>query len=184
VKRPGIGTYLIGNPLSALALTGLTGWLAWQWYIGELSGLVPIAVGIVTISAFDAFRRIGEYKLWQREWNAMEGRAPTPRPLPRIRLNLAMRLLVGAPLWLAGAYGALHAGNDPLVQIAAALFWLGTLLAAGAVLYRWRKRTPATPNVSRNPRVTHCISVPSVSVPIVQAILNLPGYCRLILTDD
>ena len=73
MKRPGIGTYLIGNPISALAIFGFTLWLTWRWYVGDAPGIAAVIFGFVTMSAFDASNKLNDYRHWQQQWNAMSG---------------------------------------------------------------------------------------------------------------
>src|ERR1700729_379338 len=128
MRRPGIGTYLIGNPISALALFALTVWITWRWYNGDAPGIAAIILGFVTMSAFDANGKLNDYRHWQREWNAMGGQAPRPGALTRFVGSRTVKVLFGVPLWCAFAYGALHVKPHSDEEVAAGLFWIGSLV--------------------------------------------------------
>ena len=181
MKRPGIGTYLIGNPISALAIFGFTAWLTWRWYNGEAPGIAAVIFGFVTMSAFDANGKLNNYRHWQREWDAMGGRASRPAALAGFVSSRTAKVLVGVPLWALAVVATLHVGSDPLGQAAAALFWLGSALIVAVPVYRSVTRRMAagrTQPARQFPFVTGCVPVPRASPSFDAARAALPDYAR------
>lgn len=184
MKPPSIGTYLMGNPLSALALMGLTAWLVWQWQLGNVPGIAPLLAGIALTYAANAYRRIQAYRLWQSEWNAMGDSSTQRRRFSFATARPMLRIIIGGPLWLGFAYGVAHAGHDELGRAAAALFWLATAIIVVGWGYRiWKGRSRATASApQRDMIVAQCLSVSHHSPSTQQAFVALPRYC-LVLFD-
>jgi hypothetical protein len=180
MKRPSVGTYVIGNPASALALFGLTVWLAWRWYNGDMPGFIPVIVGFVTMSAFSAFNRLKDYRHWKHEWNAMSGNSSEVGLFTRMRANHVARILVGGTLWCGFAYLAVYAANDPGAQVGAGLFWLGTLLIVAVWIFQRLRQVirhrPRRENIQAS--VSQCLGVASQSPGLDSAFVSLPGYCN------
>jgi hypothetical protein len=183
VNRPSPFTYFIGNPLSLIGVWLLTAVLAYQWYANGGPGILPIITGIAGISAANAYQRIDKYRLWKREWEAMDGVRTTGTITGDLMQNTAFRVVVGGTIWCLFGYGVLTLGNQPGAQIAAASFWLGTLVMIGGLLYRLARRNKAAPKAQkiRDVPVTQCLRVPMQSPNLQQSYTSLPEYCAPLL---
>ncbi len=181
MNRPSAFTYFIGNPISLIGVWLLTAFLAYQWYANGGPGILPIITGIAAISASNAYQRIDKYRLWKREWEAMNGVATTGTMTGDLMRTTAFRVVVGGAIWCAFAYGALTIGNQPGGKAAAGLFWLGTLVLIVGGLYRLvRRNRAAAPKQAaiRDVPVTQCLRAPMQSPSLQQAFASLPEYCR------
>jgi len=180
MNRPSAFTYFIGNPISLIAVWLLTAFLAYQWYANGGPGILPIITGIAAISASNAYQRIDKYRLWKREWEAMNGVATTGTMTGDIMRTTGFRVIVGGAIWCAFAYGALTIGNQPGGQVAAGLFWAATLVMIVGGLYRLvRRNRAAAPKQAeiRDVPVTQCLRSPMQSSDLRQAYAALPEYC-------
>jgi hypothetical protein len=179
MNRPSPFTYLIGNPLSLIGAWLLTAFLSYQWYANGGPGILPIITGIAAISASNAYARIDKYRLWKREWDAMNGVVTTGTVTGDLMQTTGFRVVVGGAIWCVFAYGALTIGNQPGGQIAAGLFWIGTLVMMGGGLYRLARRNKAKAPKAQQIRdvpVTLCVK-PQQSPSVSQAFAALPEYC-------
>lgn len=180
MNRPSAFTYFIGNPISLIGVWLLTAVLAYQWYANGGPGILPIITGIAAISASNAYQRIDKYRLWKREWEAMNGVATTGTMTGDLMRTTGFRVIVGGAIWCAFAYGALTIGNQPGGQVAAGLFWIGTLVMIVGGLYRLVRRNRApTPKQAaiRDVPVTLCLKPAQQSPNLNQAFAALPEYC-------
>ena len=179
MNRPAVFNYVIGNPISLIVLWVLTAFLTYQWYALGGPVLLPIITGLGAISASNAYQRIDKYRHWKRDWDAMNGVAPAPAGA--FLRTPAVRIFVGLPLWLLMAYGTLTVANTPGGRVAAALFWLATLLVVGNWIVqgvrRRRSRTPKARQV-KEIAVGQCLRAPMRSPALQQAYRDLPDYCR------
>jgi len=179
MNRPTIFNYIIGNPVSVIGLWILTAFLTYQWYALNGPVLLPIIAGLGAISASNAAQRIGKYRDWKRDWDAMSGIAPAPAGA--FLRTPAVRLFVGVPLWLLMAYGALTVTNTPGGRVAAGLFWLATLLVVGNWMVQAVRRRSARRPKARQVKeviVGQCLRAPMRSPALQQAYRELPDYCR------
>ena len=178
MNRPSLFTYLIGNPLSLLALWLVTAYLAYQWYGAQVPVIFPIMTGIAAIAASNAYQRLDKYRLWKREWETMNG-GPSSHSRASIMRKPGVRIVLGLAIWCAMAYGALTLGNQPGTQVAAGLFWVATLVLIVGSLYRLARRKRATPKQAeiRDVPVTVCLKTPQQSPSLNQAFASLPEYC-------
>ncbi|MGH6871250.1 MAG: hypothetical protein ACREHE_07075 [Rhizomicrobium sp.] len=180
MNRPSPFTYLIGNPLSLIGAWLLTAFLSYQWYANGGPGILPIITGIAAISASNAYARIDKYRLWKREWEAMNGVVTTGTVTGDLMQKPGFRFVIGGAIWCVFAYGALTIGNQPGGQTAAGLFWVGTLVLILGGLYRLvrRNRAPAAAKKAeiRDVPVTLCVK-PQQSPSVSQAFAALPEYC-------
>ena len=99
MNKPSPFTYFIGNPISLICAWLLTAALAYQWYANGGPGILPIITGLAAISASNAYQRIDKYRLWQREWEAMNGVATRRNP----GLDLGIRDLAPPQRAVVGA---------------------------------------------------------------------------------
>jgi hypothetical protein len=180
MNRPSPFTYLIGNPISLIGAWLLTAFLAYQWYANGGPGILPIITGIAAISASNAYARIDKYRLWKREWEAMNGVATTGTITGDLMQKPAFRFVIGGAIWCVFAYGALTIGNRPGGQAAAGLFWIATLVMIAGGLYRlFRRKRAAAPKQAaiRDVPVTQCLRAPMLGPDLRQAYAALPEYC-------
>lgn len=180
MNRPGAFTYLIGNPISLIGLWLLTAFLAYEWYSVQGPVILPIITGIAGLSAVNAYQRIDKYRLWKREWEAMNGVMTTGSLTGDLMQSTAFKVVVGGAIWCAGAYGALTLGSQPGMQVVSALFWIGTLIMIGGNVYRRAQRRKAAmpkPQAVRDVAVTQCVRAPTQSPSVQQAFASLPQYC-------
>jgi hypothetical protein len=180
MKRPSGFTYVVGNPVSVIALALGAAYLAYQWWNGG-SPAIALAAFIAAAYAMGANSRLQKYNDWKREWEAMEGKRPSQRTARRVLNSVAVRVAIGLPLWCAFAYLALTSGNDPTMRAARALFLLATLVMAVGFAYRLMRRRRPRANASRDVPVTLCVAPPRQSPDLAQAYAALPVYCRAIL---
>jgi hypothetical protein len=181
MTRPGIITYAFGNALSVTVLVAATCYLGYQWYTGNVAGFFVLVLGLVTISAGNANSRLTRYRDWKREWDAMEGRAPSRSFFP-ISGRVA-RWLVGIPAWLLFGYLALTSGNGAGNRVAAMLFWLATVVGiVGSLIQWWRSRsTKRSPVGSKDVPVTLCVKAAGQSADLSDAYRALPTYCASLI---
>jgi hypothetical protein len=180
MNRPSAFTYLIGNPISLIGAWLLTAFLAYQWYANGGPGILPIITGLAALSASNAYARIDKYRLWKREWEAMNGVSTTGTMTGDLMRTKGFRFIVGGAIWCVFAYGALTIGNQPGSQWVAGLFWLGTLAMIGGGIYNLikRKRVAAPKQVAiRDIPVGQCLRVPMQSPNLQQSYASLPEYC-------
>jgi hypothetical protein len=180
MNRPSPFTYLIGNPITLIGAWLLTAFLAYQWYANGGPGILPIITGIAAISASNAYARIDKYRLWKREWEAMNGVATTGTMTGDLMRTTGFRVVIGGAIWCLFAYGALTIGKQPGGQTAAGLFWIATLVMIVGGLYRLiRRKRAAAPKQSaiRDVPVTQCLRAPMQAPDLRQAYAALPEYC-------
>ena len=185
MNRPSPFTYLIGNPISLIGAWLITAMLAYQWYAKGGPGILPIITGIAALSASNAYSRIDKYRLWKREWEAMNGVATTGTVTGDLMRTSGFKIIAGSVIWCAFAYGALTIGKEPGGQAAAGLFWIGTLVLIVGWLYRrGRRKTATTPKEAaiRDVPVIQCLRVPMQSPALQQTYAALPEYCVPLFT--
>jgi hypothetical protein len=180
MNRPSAFTYLIGNPISLIGAWLLTAFLAYQWYANGGPVILPIITGLAALSASNAYARIDKYRLWKREWDAMNGVVTTGTMTGDLMQTKGFRFIVGGAIWCVFAYFALTIGYQPGSQWAAGLFWLGTLVMVVGNIYNFFKRKrAASPKQAaiRDVPVTQCLRVPAQSPTLQQGYASLPEYC-------
>ncbi|MBJ7318059.1 MAG: hypothetical protein JHC96_04590 [Brevundimonas sp.] len=133
MRPPSTFQWLIGNPvvgclLSVLALASLAG-----WFTGDVPGLLTLLAIWIGAMAGRAMERVNAYTRWQREWSGMGGGGGGMR-LPSLK---ALRILAALIVWLIFAVWSLEApADDPWMQTAAVLFWIGTAVMGFAAVAR------------------------------------------------
>ena len=176
MKRPSLFSYVIGNAVSVLLLGGLTCYLGYEWWSGDTSAFFAIIFAIATASAANANERVSRYNRRKREWDAMEGRTARRSSFLTGR---RMRLLLGIPAWLIGAYGALAFSNDPIGHVGAILFWLASAAGIIGSIVQWIRARPRRikTTASKDVAVTLCVGRPTQSADLGYAYRALPNYC-------
>ncbi|MDO8381019.1 hypothetical protein [Phenylobacterium sp.] len=177
MRPPGIITRLVGNGL-VMALLGV-GVIVFgvQFFTtgeGGIPALACLGVGILSKRANDQLR---SYQLWKMEWEAMGGEAPKGFSLPHIP---GARYVLGGIVWLFFAQGALALGKAPGNELVIALFWLGSAIMAGVILFRVFRRFGALiAKGAKGKRVTVgvCLPAPRQSPALQEAYSALPEYC-------
>jgi membrane protein implicated in regulation of membrane protease activity len=172
MKRPGAFTYLVGNPLSALAILGFAGFLVYQWWIGQSSYAALMVAVVLTGVAMNANQQIADFNSWKRSWDAMGGIAPGRR-------WTWLRKPLAGLIWLGGAYGATKLDpHRPETQFAITAYAIGSALIVVIMLYRLGRRW-----VRRRPRrqkevpVSIALRVPRRSPGPQQFYKGVPVYC-------
>ncbi len=180
MRRPSGFTYVIGNPLSVIALALGAAYFAYQWWSGG-SPAIALAAFLAAAYAAGASGRLQKYNDWKREWDAMGGKRPAERTARRVWNSVAVRVVIGLPLWCVFAYLALTGGNATEMRVARALFWLATLVMLIGLTYRLARRRKSRAIASRDVAVTLCVPPPRQSPDLNQAYASLPTYCRTLL---
>ncbi len=180
MSRPGLLTYLVGNPVSALLVVFATLILVVGAFSGSVHWLVALVAVIVTGHAMGCNRRLQEYGRWKREWDGMGGQATAKKSLRALAKLLSLRILFGVGGWLLLAFLTLGAAHQPGAGILVALFWLGSAFLLGNAVYRAIRRRRAGRKAT-NVTVRVCLAVPRSSPSLAQANAALPDYCRLVM---
>lgn len=178
MKRPSTLTFLIGNPLSAIAIFIGAAIVVWQWWHGRAADLAAILAGIGLIITMNAADQVTNYHHWKREWDAMAGKQPGIAIPPHAWQG--MRILFGLILWGVMAYG-LHTmkpgPNDALIKLS---FWGGTAVLVFGAVYRalkaGRSKASQRPPSADIP-VTGELGIPGHSPSVASAAQSLPAYC-------
>lgn len=183
MRRPSSLIFLIGNPVSALAIFAGTAVVVYQWWFGRAADIAAILAVFGLMITINASDQVTNYHHWKREWDALEGRSTGTRLSPSaVRIG---HIVVGTAIWAAMAYGALHMKPGPNTQIAVLSFWGGSaLLIAGAIYRLWKGRAGKRPAQRRAPvdvPVEVMVIAPPRSPSVNAAIGALPGFCRRLL---
>jgi hypothetical protein len=184
MNPPGLFTFLLGNPISALALIGGGGWMIWQWWegaytlLGALLGLLFITMGS---NHGDRFIR---YAAWRREWRAAHGGASSgflSSATGRWLLALALFALLAYPLyrfphhpWVI-AYGKPAFAGWAMILGAVVLFRMVQKL--GRVVFRRKPRSTTI-------YVTTPLPVPARAPTLADAVSALPNDCLILLARN
>ena len=100
MNKPKVFTYLIGNPLSVLALLGLSGYLVYLWfgYNGNASVLFLIAPAAITSAALKASSQLITYRNWSREWEQLSGDKSAARVYLKGLEPWRIKILIGVAI--------------------------------------------------------------------------------------
>ncbi|MDI7774687.1 hypothetical protein [Asticcacaulis sp. EMRT-3] len=181
MKQPGATAYLFGNPLSLLALVLAMFCTGYNALTGNGSGWLAIAALVAVSYSVNSSRQITAYARWKREWDAMSGNPPRQ---PLYARHPWLRYVVGGSAWVFGAWMAFTT-TDRALQWAVAVFWLGTVLGIGVLLFRLAKslgRSVKHAMPKQKMVVTVCPVVPMRSMNASDACQLLPNYCRSLLS--
>jgi hypothetical protein len=180
MKRPAAVSYVFGNPVSIIVLATATAYFTYQWWSNAGSGALALTLFLATSYAFGASDRLQKYNQWKREWDAMEGRAPSIT-FSRLYAHPVVRVLIGIALWCGGIYLIANAGNGPLGQFSAGLFGLATFAVIITGVVRLFRRSKPHKPIVRDMSVMICVSMPNQSPTLDQARASLPKYCLKVL---
>ena len=179
MTRPGLFTYLFGNPVTSLGSLGLLALAGYKMYLGQYNFIPVLVAGLIAARCWQCASQIQAYNRWQRDWNAMNGGTASGglfARTPWLRWP-AVVVLWGGVSWLAvsNLTGTVHA-------LAVAWFWGGSALLAAYGLFRlWRKR-PRRAKAANWDDVAARVKVPTVSADAGRAASALPDYCRQLLS--
>lgn len=191
MNRPGFKTYLIGNPVSCLAIVGGCFYVIYRWFTDQaaIGWPVPVIAAFVAMWALDAASKIAQYRSWKQAWDSMGGEAPAPRSgngLRAARLAILLAAYVGLGLVLADP----RIGSDDTRKLVALLFGIMTLAFSVAGI-RWVvKRTrssntgTATGYPGKDHTVTQCLPTAQHPPTPLEAVDRLPGYCRVLIESS
>jgi len=177
MNRPNFFTYLIGNGLSFVGLSIGLLVFGFQFLTTGQGGMLALIFLIAGSAAYKANERIRAYNDWQREWNAMDGKAPRQFALPGWG---KLRVVLGVIVWIVFGFMALGATGTPGLEIPLAMFWAGTALGIAVAIFRLIKRGKSAPRRGAD-FVSHCLARPGQSASLNQAYQSLPDYCRRII---
>ena len=178
MREPPIRVRLIGNPLVAIPIYGLSGLALYGWSQEPGAFIIGIPAIFCAVWTFNAQKIMGRYRDWHRAWEAMAEPKPRRPVMPRLVAGLIAALVIGAFVLSESGMG------QEVASALAGVLVLGTALAAIAVALlalmkrlRSRKRTRAV----TDPR--DCVAVlvtrPIVLVPDLKDAYNaLPEHCR------
>jgi hypothetical protein len=173
MKRPSAQTYLIGNLPVLIGFAVGTAYAAYQATQGTMSPIVALILAGFTGTSANASSQIEKFNRWNREWNLMEGKVAGFRlpSLPR------MRVAGGVVLWLLMASYVTTHGGEPAMQVAAVLFWIGSVILAARGLYLVSRGGVAKTRRTRSVAVTVPLPVARNAGDLRQSYEALPGYC-------
>ena len=190
MNRPRLFTYLIGNPLSCVAILGGCGYLAYHWWMNQdtVSGFVPLLALFIGSTAIKANGEIKAYANWKREWDAMAGIGPQPSLVH----NRFVRPVFTFAIWLGFAYWLTtnaSAKDEELFQDLAFIFLVLNLVIVLAIIFRvgrwiFRRSRVARVTTERDYVVTGCLPVPKRSPRVIDILPSLPPYCQRLLESS
>jgi hypothetical protein len=177
VKRPGPLVFAFGHPLSVTLLALIAVYCIYEWWRGEIAPTGAVIAFFAAAYAGHVNKTYERYRVWKREWDIMEGRAPTSATRVLARRG-PLRIALGVVVWGAWGYVAITDANAPGMQIPAACFWLATLALLVVGIFRLlRLRKSRRQIASRDVAVTVCLEIPRQSPTLDQARSALPRYC-------
>jgi hypothetical protein len=177
MKRPSSLVYLFGNPFVSLVLMLAALWLVYAWWAKGGSGALALAVAVAASYAAQSAEQLQKYQLWQREWDAMEGRTSPPS-----KMGWHSHRIIGIAIFCVAAIYAFSTEDTPEVQIARVLFVLaGFAMVAGLVIPRiWRRRGNRARKIVDVP-VTQHLKSSARGEDLRYAYSALPTYCVSLL---
>lgn len=168
MKPPTTVQWLIGNSVVSLVL--MLGGLAviGLWLMGTASGWAALAAAIVASVAAKASEKVRAHAAWEREWNG--GGGGRGMALPR-----QWRLVPGIAAWACLAWLSLQpTGGDPMLALAAGLFWIGNAVLVLFVVVRFFRR--GSSRRGKAVLVQPCLTVPMRSPSVREAYQALPRF--------
>jgi hypothetical protein len=179
MKRPGPHVFLFGNPVSVIVLCIAAVYCGYEWWNGQIAPLVAIIVILAASYATNANGQYERYRVWKREWDIMEGRAPTRNASRLYARGGPLRIAVGLLVWAAWGYFAITDRDQPKILVA--LFWLTTLgMVIATIRHFMREREPRR-QAHKDMPVSLCMHPLSRSPSVSDAYVALPSYCLILL---
>lgn len=175
MKPPTSFQWLIGNPVSSLALSVGVIYVLWQSATGHMGwplGFAAIAIGAYAAKASEA---VNKYTAWRREWEGLNG-SRRVLLLPRIP---GLKYVFGIGAWLFLATLAIDARDDQGLTVPVALFWAGSLAAIVGSVWVWVRRGRISKG--RTDDVTVCVGRPLISSSIAFGVSALPVEAAALL---
>lgn len=175
MKEPPIRVRLIGNPLVAIPIYGLSGLALYGWSQEPGAFIIGIPAIFCAVWTFNAQKIVGRYRDWHRAWEAMaepEARRPV---MPRLVAGLIAALVIGAFVLSESGMG------QEVASALAGVLVLGTALAAitvalWALMKRLRSRSRGV--TDRRDCVAVVVTRPILPVPdLKDAYKALPEHC-------
>jgi hypothetical protein len=171
MKRPTAFQFVLGNPLVGLAIFAVACVVWVRWWQGEAAPLAALIALFAVLFAGQAFDTVNDYRHKQREWKAMAG-----EPLGGVSLRQlkGLRIVLAVILWGGMAYLAYDMRNDPEMRVAVWCFVAGSVLGFANLFWRAMPKRSAKPKQWKDVPVTQCLSAPSRSPSLAQAVYDLP----------
>ena len=175
MREPPIRVRLIGNPLVAIPIYGLSGLALYGWSQEPSAFIIGIPAIFCAVWTFNAQKIMGRYRDWHRAWEAMAEPKPRRPVMPRLVAGLIAALVIGAFVLSESGMG------QEVASALAGVLVLGTALAAIAValwalMKRLRSRTRGV--TDRRDCVAVVVTRPILPVPDLKDAYNaLPEHC-------
>lgn len=174
MRAPAATTYLYGNPVVVLGLTGLTAFLGYAWLAEGASWLPAVALSFVTAGSYRAANRLTTFRRWKAEWDAMGGQTAKPFQIPKV-----LSYLFAGAVWLVTALATSTMVDEPGAALPVLIFWVGSIIAA---VVGWRKLADrrAAQASKAQPVVHVMLAAPRGGNSVREAYNALPEYCAQI----
>lgn len=180
MKPPTPFQWLIGNPVVSLAL--MLGGLAvlYFWLTGSMTGWAALVATIIAATAARASEQVNKYSAWKREWEGYDGRQAIRLRLPS---GKTMRIVAGVGCWGLFAWWASEGPKgDPVLEIAIALFWVGTAVIVVTGIVRLLRG--AAPRPGAAVVVGVCLPTARQSSSVNAALGALPAHCQQLMRGE
>lgn len=183
MNRPSAFTYLVGNPLSCLALLCLAGAMVYQWWINQetTSWFILIIAFVIASTAMKANTQIANYKAWKQEYDDIATGGDSS--LAGARRNAFLRRFAAVIIWLALAYwlGLNAKAADKISSygnIALVFLILTTAVLLKIIFSVWSARHKKPKQTTSDHVVTLCLPIPKESPTMQEVFPILPAYCQ------
>jgi hypothetical protein len=180
MTRPGLFTYLFGNPFSYFGSLGLLAYFLYQAAMvnGEYGAV--IWTSILAARCWHCASKVQAYGRWKREWAMATGNGRKPL---LAAMSPAARSVVALGLWFGMAAFTIATVGPEYRTLANDWFWVGNggigLVVIGKLVGRWITQRQRPSSKPFDVRV--CLPKPMFSPDFRQSYSQLPDYCRNIL---
>ncbi len=184
MNRPSPFIYLVGNPLSCLALLFVAGALVFQWWTHQESAswIILLIAFFIASTAIKANEQLTSYRNWKREYDdiATGGQAS----IASAHKKAVLKNIIAAAIWVGLAYWLLlnfkYAGD---VEYYGTLAYVFGVINLALVLrfIRWRMSKRKRIERQKEFVVAGCLPVPRESPTAFDALPRLPEYSRRLL---
>lgn len=180
MRSPAATTYLYGDPLVVLGLTGATAFLGYAWLAEGASWLPAVALGFFTAGSYRAADRLNAFRRWKSEWDTMGGGGEKRVPIrpPRI-----LGYLFAAVVWIVAALASLAYVSEPGAAVPVLIFWGGSAVMA-VMGWRMFARQRAAQTSKDHPVVRVTVPAPRGGNAVREAYNALPDYCLNLFRAD